>query len=44
MIFALKEYAVKSRVQDGGHMYTPGWFMWMYDKNLYNIVISLQLK
>ena len=20
-------------VQDGGHMYTHGWFMWMYGKN-----------
>ena len=25
------------RVQDGGHMYTPGWFMSMYGKN-HNIV------
>ena len=25
-------------VQDGGHMYTHGWFMWMYGKNHYNIV------
>ena len=26
------------RVQDGEHMYTHGWFMWMYGKNHYNIV------
>ena len=25
-------------VQDGEHMYTYGWFMWMYGKNHYNIV------
>ena len=25
-------------VQDGGQMYTHGWFMSMYDKNHYNIV------
>ena len=25
-------------VQDGGHMYTHGWFMLMYGKNHYNIV------
>ena len=25
-------------VQDGGHMYTHGWFMSMYGKNQYNIV------
>ena len=25
-------------VQDGEHMYTHGWFMWMYGKNHYNIV------
>ena len=25
-------------VQDGEHMYTHGWFMSMYSKNLYNIV------
>ena len=31
-------------VQDGGHMYTHGWFMWMYGKNHHNIVISLQFK
>ena len=30
--------------QDGGHMYTHGWFMLMYGKNHYNTVISLQLK
>ena len=30
-------------VQDGEHMYTHGWFMSMYGKNHYNIVISLQL-
>ena len=28
-------------VQDGEHMYTHGWFMSMYGKNQYNIVISL---
>ena len=22
--------------QDGGHMYTHGWFMWMYGKNHHN--------
>ena len=31
-------------VQDGGHMYTHGWFMSTYGKNHYNIVINLQLK
>ena len=31
-------------VQDGEHMYTHGWFMWMFGKTHYNIVISLQLK
>ena len=31
-------------VQDGEHMYTHGWFMWMYGKNDHNIVINLQLK
>ena len=31
-------------VQDGEHMYTHGWFMSMYAKTHYNIVISLQLK
>ena len=30
-------------VQDGGHMYTHGWFMSMYAKT-HNKVISLQLK
>ena len=25
-------------VQDGGHMYTHGWFMSVYGKNHYNIV------
>ena len=30
--------------QDGEHMYTHGWFMWMYGKNHHNIVISFQLK
>ena len=25
-------------VQDGEHMYTHGWFMWMYGKTHYNIV------
>ena len=25
-------------VQDGEHMYTQGWFMWMYGKNHHNIV------
>ena len=24
--------------QDGEHMYTHGWFMWMYGKNYHNIV------
>ena len=27
-----------SRVQDGGHVYTHGWFMWMYGKNHHNII------
>ena len=31
-------------VQDGEHMNTHGWFMSMYGKKQYNIVISLQLK
>ena len=31
-------------VQDGEHMYTHGWFMWMYGRNHHNVVISLQLK
>ena len=31
-------------VQDGEHMYNHGWFMSMYGKNNYNIVINLQLK
>ena len=31
-------------VQDGEQMYTHDWFMSMYGKNHYNIVISLQLK
>ena len=30
-------------VQDGEHKYTHGWFMSIYDKKHYNIVISLQL-
>ena len=35
---------VGGRIQDGEHVYTHGWFMSMYGKkNLYNIVISLQL-
>ena len=25
-------------VQDEGHMYTYGWFMWIYGKNHHNIV------
>ena len=25
-------------VQDGEHMYTHGWFMWMYGKNHHNVV------
>ena len=25
-------------IQDGGHMYTHGWFMSMYGKNHYNTV------
>ena len=33
-----------SGVQDEEHMYTHGWFMSMYGKNHYNIVISPQLK
>ena len=28
-------------VQDGGHMYNHGWFMWMYGKNQHNIVKQL---
>ena len=32
-----------SGVQGGEYMYTHGWFMSMYGKNHYNIVISLQL-
>ena len=32
------------RVQDGEYMYTHGWFMSVYGRNHYNIVISLQLK
>ena len=32
------------RVQDGEHTKTHGWFMSMYGKNPYNIVISLQIK
>ena len=31
-------------VRNGEHMYTHGWFMSMYAKNRFNIVISLQLK
>ena len=31
-------------VQDGEHMYTHGWFLSMYGKTHYGIVISLQLK
>ena len=31
-------------IQDWEHMYTHDWFMSMYDKNDYNIVISFQLK
>ena len=27
-----------SGIQDGEHIYTHGWFMWMYGKNHYNIV------
>ena len=27
-----------SGVQDEGHMYTHGWFMWLYGKNHYNII------
>ena len=30
-------------VQDGGHMYTCGWFKLMYGESHYNIVINLQL-
>ena len=25
-------------LQDGEHMYTHGWFMWIYGENLHNIV------
>ena len=25
-------------IQDGEHMYTHGWFMWMYGKNHHNII------
>ena len=28
-------------IQDGGHVYTHGWFMSMYGKNHYNIVNQL---
>ena len=31
-------------VQDGEHMYTHGWFMSMYGKTHYNVVIIPQLK
>jgi len=31
-------------ILDGEHVYTRGWLMSMYDKNHYNIAISLQLK
>ena len=31
-------------VQDGEHMYTHGYFISVYGKTHYNIVISLQLK
>ena len=31
-------------VQDEEHMYTHGWFMSVYGKNHYNVVISLLLK
>ena len=31
-------------IQNGEHMYTHGWFMWMYGKNHPSIVISLQSK
>ena len=27
--------------QDGSHMYTHGWFMWIYGKNHYNIIKQL---
>ena len=30
--------------QDEEHMYTHGWYMSMYGKTHYNIIISLQLK
>ena len=33
-----EEEGDRSRVQDGGHMYTYSWFMSMYGKNHYNIV------
>ena len=28
----------QSRVQDAGHVYARGWFMWMYGKTHHNIV------
>ena len=34
----------RREVKGAEHMYTHGWFMWMYGKNHHNIVISLQLK
>ena len=31
-------------IQDGGHIFIPGWFLSMYSKNHHKIVIILQLK
>ena len=39
-----QQYITGRGVQDRGRMYTHSWFMSMYGKNHYNIVISLQLK
>ena len=32
------EQGGRREVQDGGHLYTHGWFMSMYGKNHHNIV------
>ena len=32
------EFKKPVKGQDGEHMYTHGWFMWMYGKNHHNIV------
>ena len=34
----------ENEVQEGGNMYTYGWFMLMYGRNQYNVVIILQIK